>query len=62
MAELLAIRRKTISNQLINQILKFVITPFSNSLKRILKLVITNSNKFVITDSKIRFNKFLNSL
>ena len=58
MAEIFPIRHKTLSNQLINQILKFVITIFSNSLKRILKFIITDSTNFVITDSKIRFNEF----
>ena len=58
MAEILPIRPKTPSNQSINQMLKFVITIFSNSLKRILKLVITDSTKFDLTDSKFRFNEF----
>ena len=51
MAEILPIQRKTLSNQSIKFWNSWL--HFFNSLKRILKLVKTNSTKFVITDSKI---------
>ena len=61
-ADILPKRSQTLSNLSINQsnFVKFVITIFSNSFKRILKLVITDSTKLVltVTSSKIRYNEF----
>ena len=61
MAEMLPIRHRNTIQSINQSNSEIRNNDFSNSLKRFLKFVIMISTKYVITDSKIRFNEFLNS-